>query len=146
MSFGQLYAGMLAITAFGYLSGYFLSFTLPYSATGLAGVGWAVFWMLLYGGTTKLMSDNREPRWVWALSTGRWVNEAWFDAATVYPYEKVREGTEKGNDLFSFNRAKSDYLFYLTYGEAMGFAWLTLVVLLFIDLFLITATKLDKKR
>ena len=145
MAFSDLYAGMLLVTCFGYLSGYFLSFTLPYTACGLAGVGWAVFWMLLYGGTTKLMSDDRPNRWVWALSAGRWANEAWFDAATVYPYEKVHQGPEKGEDLFDMSRQKQDYLFYLHFGPAIGWGFFTLLCLLIIDLFLITATKLDKK-
>lgn len=69
MSFGPLFAGFLQYTMFGFLSGYFLSFILPYSAVSLAGVvvnlaylaslistlqGWAVFWALLYGGTTQV--------------------------------------------------------------------------------------------
>ena len=146
MSFGALFAPLLLVTCFGYLSGYFLSFTLPYGATGLAGVGWALFWMLLFGGTTKLMSDNRSTRWVWALSPGRYANEAWFHATTVYPYEQVRRGPQKGEPLFDMQRQKQDYLFFHNFHEATSFGFLTLLVLLFIDLILITATKLDKKR
>jgi len=146
MPFPQLLAGYILYTIFGFLSGYFLSFLLPYSSVALAGVGWAVFWSLLMGGTTIVMSDNRESRWFWTLSLGRWVNEAFFYGTTVYPYEKVRQGPEKGQDLFDMNRRKQTLLFFLTYGEAAGYGALVCLIFLFINLFVITATKLDKKK
>ncbi|KAJ8604304.1 hypothetical protein CTAYLR_002540 [Chrysophaeum taylorii] len=145
MLFGHLFAAFLELLIFGYLSGYFLSFVLPYSSVALAGVGWSVFWCLLFGGTTTVMSDNRETRWVWALSPGRWVNEGLFYASTIYPYEKVREGNYKGEDLFDMSRQKQEYLFFLTFDQALSWGALSLLILLLIDLVLITATKLDKK-
>lgn len=91
------------------------------------------------------MSDNRESRRIWSLSLSRWVNEAFFYSSTVYPYEKVRQGSYKGEDLFDMTRQKQSYLFFLTSSEAFGWGALVLLILLLIDLFLIVGTKLEKK-
>ena len=55
MSFRDIFVAFLYYVMFGFLSGYFLSFVLPYNAVSLAGVGWAVFWALLYSGTTQVI-------------------------------------------------------------------------------------------
>lgn len=146
---GQLFAGFLLLEIFGYLSGYLLSFLLPYSVCGLAGVGWAVFWALLYSGTSaRLASDYRDSRWVWALSLPRWVNEGWFYASTVRPYVKVRYsgGPLNGDSLFDFGRQKRLYLFFLNFNQAFWYGLLVCAVLFLLNLIIITSTKLDKKK
>ena len=146
MNDGQLLGGFILINAFGYLSGYFLSFLLPYSACGLCGVVWAVWWGLLYSGTGgQLPSENREQRWLYAISGPRWFMEAIFYSTTVYPFEKVREGPNKGEDYYDISRAKQDYLFFKDYSFSMGMLCCVCLGMLVIDLWLISTTKLAKE-
>jgi len=133
-------------------------------------VVWAVWWGLLYSGTGgQLPSGNRQQRWLYAISGPRWFMEGIFysttvragadpldarrggassrrgDAPQVYPFEKVREGPNKGEDYYDLSRAKQDYLFFNNYSFSMGMLCCVCLGMLVIDLWLITTTKLSKK-
>ncbi|KAJ8606829.1 hypothetical protein CTAYLR_009173 [Chrysophaeum taylorii] len=141
----QIFAGLAVVFTFAYLSGYFLSFVLPYSACGLAAVGWGVVWGLLFSGLVLVMSEDGNKTFM-AMSVPRWFNEAVYYASTVHPFSKVRRGSQKGEDYYDFSRENQYYRFFQTYSEAMGWACVITLAWLFIDLVVLVFTNLDKKK
>mmetsp|Transcript_6019 Transcript_6019/g.20556 ORF Transcript_6019/g.20556 Transcript_6019/m.20556 type:complete len:397 (+) Transcript_6019:2-1192(+) len=149
MRTGELLAGFVLINVFGYFSGYFLSFLLPYTACGLAAVAAAVWWAIMYSGTSTARAgtiDAAEESWIYAISAPRWFMEGIFYATTVEPFEEVPSGPAKGEVYYDLSRQKDFYRFFSSYSECMLRMCAVNAGLLAVDLLLITATKLDKKR
>ncbi|KAH8050447.1 ATPase [Aureococcus anophagefferens] len=149
MRTGELLAGFVLINVFGYFSGYFLSFLLPYTACGLAAVAAAVWWAIMYSGTSTARAgtiDAAEESWIYAISAPRWFMEGIFYATTVEPSEEVPSGPAKGEVYYDLSRQKDVYRFFSSYSECMLRMCAVNAGLLAVDLLLITATKLDKKR
>ena len=149
MQTGELLAGFVLINVFGYFSGYFLSFLLPYTACGLAAVAAAVWWAIMYSGTSTARAgtiDAAEESWIYAISAPRWFMEGIFYATTVEPFEEVPSGPAKGEVYYDLSRQKDFYRFFSSYSECMLRMCAVNAGLLAVDLLLITATKLDKKR
>ena len=67
------------------------------------------------------------------------------DRRNARRFEKVRAGPSKGEDYYDMSRIKQDFRFFNTFFDSMGYLMAVNVVLLFIDLWLITTTKLAKK-
>ena len=74
------------------------------------------------------------------------VMEGIFDATTVEPYEEVPSGPAKGEGYYDLSRQKDFYDFHTSYSKCMLYMCAINACLLAIDLVLIVATKLDKKR
>lgn len=147
MENGPFLVSLVLINVFGYFSGYFLSFLLPYTACGLAAVAWSVFWSNMFSGAKQLISDaSAQRRWIFDVSAPRWFMEAIFYATTVEPYEQVREGPAKGEDYFDLSRQKKTYRYQDDFWVCMRWLCLVNAALLLVDLVLITVTKLEKKR
>lgn len=144
---GQLLLNFLGINIFGYCSGYFLSFLLPYTACGLAAVAWSVFWSQMFSGAGgKSMSEEPDLKWIFAMSAPRWFLEAVFYATTVDPFDEVPSGPNEGEPYFDLSRQKQAYRYFNTYWDCIGWLFFVNLCLLVIDLLLITGTKLEKKR
>jgi len=151
MHSGALLLGFLLINYFGYFSGYLLSFLLPYTACGLAAVAAAVWWAILYAGCSAARAGHMRrakwpDTWIYAISAPRWFMEGIFDATTVEPYEEVPSGPAKGEGYYDLSRQKDFYDFHTSYSKCMLYMCAINACLLALDLFLIVATKLDKKR
>ena len=84
--------------------------------------------------------------WIYAISAPRWFMEGIFDATTVEPYEEVPSGPAKGEGYYDLSRQKDFYDFHTSYSKCMLYMCAINACLLAIDLVLIVATKLDKKR
>ncbi len=84
---GELFFALLLLVLFGYASGYFLSFLLPYRWCGLAAVAWSVFWGLIFSGAPGGMQihENAPLKFIFYSSGPRWFLEGFFyvfDAAS----------------------------------------------------------------
>merc|ERR1712176_1360952 len=80
MDSGKLFSSLLLLVLFGYASGYFLSFLLPYRWCGLAAVAWAVFWGLIFSGAPGAMQihENAPLKFIFYSSGPRWFLEGFF--------------------------------------------------------------------
>ena len=72
--------------------------------------------------------------------------EGIFYATTVEPFEGVPSGPAKGEVYYDLSRQKDFYRFFSSYSECMLRMCAVNAGLLAVDLLLITATMLDKKR
>ena len=129
---------------FGWASGYFISFFVPYRYCGLSAVAWSVFWSLLWSGQAIRIHDMPQAKFLFYSSGPRWFLEGFFyarpawnskfydkfelnltphQASTVWPYKKVRYGPTKG-DIYLKNavtRYQQSAAYWQTYWQSMGY-------------------------
>mmetsp|Transcript_106182 Transcript_106182/g.307273 ORF Transcript_106182/g.307273 Transcript_106182/m.307273 type:complete len:476 (-) Transcript_106182:136-1563(-) len=140
----NLLYGFVMLFMFAYISGYVLSFLLPYEYTGLCAVGWGMFWGLFFSGLGMQMEDSDE--WLFDISMPRWLNEAFFYGTTVEPFEKVPSGPDKGEPYYDMTATKDFYNFHDNYETSMGYAAIVCGAFFVLGLVLITFTNIDKKK
>jgi len=148
MDTGELFFALLLLVLFGYESGYFLSFLLPYRYCGLAAVAWSVFWGIIFSGFGGIqIHDSPQLKFIFYSSGPRWFLEGFFYATTVYPYKRVRAGPTKGKPYYEqgVQRMRESIGYWNTFWESMGYLFLVTLVLTVINLMLISGTRLDKK-
>jgi len=147
MGNGDFFFALFLLNVFGYASGYFISFMVPYRYCGLSAVAWSVWWGTLFSGTAMLIHDQPQLKFMYYSSAPRWFLEGYFSASTVYPYEKVRSGRLKGEVYYKgVHRAKQTYAYYNNFWDSMGYMFIVIVCLMAINLWTITTTRLDKKK
>ena len=61
---GEFLFALYLITTFGWASGYFISFFVPYRYCGLSAVAWSVFWSLLWSGQTIRIHDMPQAKFL----------------------------------------------------------------------------------
>ena len=81
MDSGQLFFALLLIMTFGWASGYFISFFVPYRYCGLSAVAWSVFWSLLWSGQAIRIHDMPQAKFLFYSSGPRWFLEGFFYAS-----------------------------------------------------------------
>mmetsp|Transcript_13795 Transcript_13795/g.42740 ORF Transcript_13795/g.42740 Transcript_13795/m.42740 type:complete len:976 (-) Transcript_13795:85-3012(-) len=147
MAPGDLFVALWLLNIFGYFSGYFISFFLPYRYCGLAAVAWSVWWGILFCGITLSMHSASQLKFLFYISPCFWFMNAYFNASTYHPYKRVREGRAKGEAYFmGVTRYASSYSLLVNFSSSLG--WLILInfCLLFLDLWIITTTNMHKKK
>ena len=75
-------AALLLIMTFGWASGYFISFFVPYRYCGLSAVAWSVFWSLLWSGQAIRIHDMPQAKFLFYSSGPRWFIEGFFYVST----------------------------------------------------------------
>mmetsp|Transcript_26760 Transcript_26760/g.80819 ORF Transcript_26760/g.80819 Transcript_26760/m.80819 type:complete len:958 (-) Transcript_26760:85-2958(-) len=148
VSKGNFFVVLLLLNLFGYVSGYFISFLVPYNYCGLTSVAWGVWWGLLFNGFNMPIHFQPALKFIYYVSAPRWYMEGWFDVSTVYPYKRVRSGKLKGEPYYRFGigRAQRQYAFWNRFPSCMGYMILCIMALYIVDLVIITVTQVNKKK
>jgi len=148
VSKGNFFVVLLLLNLFGYVSGYFISFLVPYNYCGLTSVAWGVWWGLLFNGYNMPIHFQPALKFIYYVSAPRWYMEGWFDVSTVYPYKRVRSGKLKGEPYYRFGigRAQRQYAFWNRFPSCMGYMILCIMALYIVDLVIITVTQVNKKK
>jgi len=147
MPIGEMFVGLLIMNWFGFLSGYFISFLLPYRYCGLVAVAWAVWWCILFGGVAVSLHTMSNAKFMFWISAPYWFSVGFFYSSTYWPYKRVRSGKSKNKPYFvGVTRYRSTQGLLLNFSSSMGYAFLICFCLFIINLWLITVTKVNKKK
>ena len=72
VSKGNFFVVLLLLNLFGYVSGYFISFLVPYNYCGLTSVAWGVWWGLLFNGYNMPIHFQPALKFIYYVSAPRW--------------------------------------------------------------------------
>jgi len=148
MSDGYYFLMLMLLNIFGFISGYFISFIVPYTYCGVTSVIWAVFWGSLYSGFGITRHNQSSVSGLFYMSPGFWFMQAWFQETTVHPFKRVRGGRAKNEPYYrlSIGRAQTQYAAYTNFSTSVGWMIFAMICLWFIDLWVITTTQVHKKK